>query len=196
MVSLQYVEEQLKRAGCNFRFWGRGEIRALRTLLMPDETIEHAANGEYEGGFAMLVVTDQRLLLVDHKPFFMAMEDIRFDMISEIDYSVRLLSSTVKIMTPSRPLVFTSWSHYHLRKVLDITQAKMQELRQQYNYVTTQMQPMPVAAAVDGQAVTGLLLGSMALQTGGFQRPMMLPRNPYAGHMPLLQRRRTYPRFY
>lgn len=196
MVSLQYVEEQLKAAGCYFRFWGKGEIRALRTLLMPDETIEHAVNGEYEGGFAMLVVTDQRLLLVDHKPFFMAMEDIRFDMISEIDFSSRLLTATVKIMTPSRPLVFSSWSHYHLRQVLNITQTKMQELRQQYNYTAQQMLPVPVDASVDGQAVTGLMLGSMALQTGGFQRPFVFPPNPYMHRMPMLQRRRTYPKFY
>lgn len=196
MVSLQYVEEQLKRVGCNFRFWGRGEIKALRSILMPDETIEHAVNGEYEGGFAMLVVTDQRLLLVDHKPFFMTTEDIRYDMIAAVDYSIRILTSSIRIMTPSRPLVFRSWSHYHLKQLQNVIQAKMQELRQHYNYTAQQMQPTPIAATVDGQAVMGLMLGSMALQTGGFQRPLLLPPNPYMRNLPLLQRRRIYPRFY
>ena len=37
MISLHQVEEQLKRIGCNFKFWGRAEIRELSNVLMPDE---------------------------------------------------------------------------------------------------------------------------------------------------------------
>jgi len=192
-MSLSQVEQQLKRVGCNFRFWGRGEIRELRNVLLPDETIAHCVNGSYEGGFAMLVVTDQRLLLVDHKPLFAAVEDIRFDMIAELDHSSQLLTGTVKISTPSRTLKFTSWSHYHLREVLNFTQQKMHELREQYNYVRTQMHIPQVLIDEQGN---GVLLGGLALQTGGFQRPFHMPLNPYMNKAPVLMRRRKYPKFY
>lgn len=194
MLSLSQVENQLKQVGCNFRFWGRGEIRALREVLLSDETIAHVANGHYDGGFAMLVVTDQRLLLVDHKPMFLSVEDIRFDMIAELDYSSQLLSSTIRISTPSRTLRFVSWSQYHLREVLNYTQKRMQELRQQYTAVSQQMQTVP-QMLFDAQG-NGILLGGFALQTGGFQRPLQMPLNPYANRAPVLMRRRKYPKFY
>jgi hypothetical protein len=191
MISLNQVEEQLKRAGCNFRFWGRWEIRELSKVLMPDEVIAHIANGKYEGGFGLLAATDQRLLLIDRKPMFMALEDIRYDMIAEIDFTTQLLNSTVKIVTTSRTLTFSSWSQYHLREVLNFTQSKMMELRQMYSQ---QVQSVALKAALpDGQM--GVVLGGLALQTGGMQRPIQLPMNPYI-QTPVLMRRRKYPRFY
>jgi len=191
MISLNQVEEQLKRAGCNFRFWGRWEIRELSKVLMSDEVIAHIANGKYEGGFGLLAATDQRLLLIDRKPMFMALEDIRYDMIAEIDFTTQLLNSTVKIVTTSRTLTFSSWSQYHLREVLNFTQSKMMELRQMYSQ---QVQSVALKAALpDGQM--GVVLGGLALQTGGMQRPIQLPMNPYI-QTPVLMRRRKYPRFY
>src|ERR1700712_3773588 len=68
MVSHKNVEEQLKRVGCNFALWGRSEIHELSNVLMPDEIIAQATNGSYEGGFALLCVTQYRVLLIDKKP--------------------------------------------------------------------------------------------------------------------------------
>ena len=140
----------------------------------------------------MLCVTDQRLLLIDHKPMFMAIEDIRFDMIAEIDFSSQLLVSSVKVITPNRTLEFNSWSHHHLREVLNYTQQKMLELRQHYTTMAQQVQPLVVA----DERMAGIILGNIALQTGGLQRPVSMPFNPYINKMPMLQRRRRYPKFY
>ena len=63
MVSMQEVEAQLQHVGCNFKMWGRAEIRELSNVLMPDEKIAQAVNGSYEGGFALLCVTSHRVLL-------------------------------------------------------------------------------------------------------------------------------------
>lgn len=192
MISLDQLEKQLKRVGCNFRFWGRGEKRELAKILTPDETVAHCVNGRYGGGFAMLCVTDQRLLLVDHKPLFMSVEDIKFDMIAEVDFTVQLLMSTVKVVTTNRTMMFSSWSQYHLRELLNYTQQRMLELRQHYAATARQIQPIFIT---DEQAA-GVILGNLAVQTGGLQRPITLQANPYFNRVPLLQRRRTYPRFY
>lgn len=190
MVSLDQVEQQLKTAGCNFRFWGRAEIRELQNILTPEETIAHCANGRYEGGFAMLCVTDYRLLLVDRKPMFLSLEDIRFDMIVEIDYSARLVDSSVSIMTPGRTLRFMSWNQGHLRAILNYTQQRVLEMRQQFMHQQFQQQ----AVVEQNQALT--MAGSLAMQTGvNTSLPTRGPLNPY-NKMPVLMRRRHYPKFY
>jgi len=189
MVTLQRVEEQLKRAGCNFRFWGRGEIRELCNILLPEETIIHCVNGRYEGGFALLCVTDHRLLLVDRKPMFMSLEDLRFDMIAEIDYNSQLLDGSITIMTPNRKLTFRSWNQYHLREVLNYTQQQVMQIRQQF--MRQQFQPL------ETERVTATAMGGLALQPGAVSASgtMALTQNPYTKG-PLMMRRSRFPKFY
>ena len=146
MVSLAQVEEQLKRVGCNFKMWGRAEIRELSNVLMPEETIAQAVNGTYEGGFAMLVVTNYRVLLVDRKPMLLTIEDIRYDMMSEVDYHNRLLGATVRVFTPMRNLVFSSWSNIRLRKCVNYVQQRVMEIRQ-HNMMAQQVQNQATGAA-------------------------------------------------
>lgn len=193
MVSLSHVEDQLKRIGCNFRFWGRPEIRELANILVPGEEIAQIVNGQYEGGFAMLAVTNHRLLLIDKKPLFLTVEDIRFDMIAEIDYSARLLNSTVRIITANRTMVFTSWSTARLRTLLNYTQQRVMDLRQHYMMRQFQQQPQRSAAQSASR------VGGVALQTAGEGEIQIsgrrLPLNPYA-HIPLMSRRRRIPKFY
>ncbi|MEK7153888.1 MAG: PH domain-containing protein [Patescibacteria group bacterium] len=181
MISLDQVEDQLKRVGCNFKFWGRPEIRELRNILVPGEVVAQAVNGRYENGFALLVATNHRLLLVDKKPMFLTLEDVRFDMIAEIDYRAQLLEGTVQIITPSRKLIFTSWNHARLRIVLNYTQQRVTEIR--HHYIQQQFMP-----GRDDEA-TAPVVGSLALQYH------MMPLNPYT-QVPLTMRRRRIPKFY
>jgi hypothetical protein len=185
MVTLTQVEDQLKKIGCNFRFWGRPEIRELCDILLPTENIAMCVNGRYEGGWALLVVTDHRLLLIDKKPMFLTLEDIRFDMISEIDYSARLLEATVHIITPNRKLTFSSPSAGRLRKLLNYTQSRVMEIRQ--HFMAQQLQ-----IANEGMQDRAATLGGFIMQGS---RQQSLPMNPYM-KMPLLMRRRRYPKFY
>jgi len=188
MVTLHDVEEQLKKIGCNFKFFGRPEIKELTNILMNDEIIAGCSNGRYEGGFALLCVTNHRLLLIDRRPLFLTLEDVRFDMISEIDFAARLVDSTVYISTPNRKLRFTSWNHHRLRNILNYTQQRVMEVRQ--HYMLQQFQPNPTYSAP--------VVGSLAMQgnaTNTTPQPYTLPMNPYT-KVPVLMRRRRYPKFY
>lgn len=184
MINLSHVEEQLTRAGCNFRFWGRAEIRELPNILISGETIIQCVNGRYEGGFALLCLTDHRLLLIDKKPMFLTLEDIRFDMISEIDYHARLLDSTVQIITPNRKLIFCSWNQKRLRLLLSHTQARVMEIRQ--HFMLQQLQ----AARQQNQQKTASQVGGLVLQGPNQQ---YLPVNPYTRGSLLM--RRSYSQF-
>jgi hypothetical protein len=190
MVTRNEVEEQLKRVGCLYRWWGRAEVRELANILRPEETIAQAVNGHYEGGFAMLCVTDHRLLLIDRKPMFFTLEDIRFDMISEIDFSARLMDSTVHVITPTHKLIFTAWNQVRLRRLMDYTQERIMEIRQHFMLQHLQ------AAQGYSQATNAPFVGGLAMQgNAAANAQFSLPMNPYT-KMPLLTRRRRYPKFY
>ena len=181
MVSFHSVEEQLKAVGCNFKLWGRSEIHELSNILMPDEHIAQAANGTYEGGFALICVTQYRVLLVDKKPMLLTVEDLRYDMIAEVDLHDRLLMSTIRIFTPIRNLVFNSWSQHHLRRCVNYIQQRVMELRQHGMGVNAE------------QFQNTQYSGRQGVASGQPQQAM--PMNPYT-KVPLLTRRRRFPSFY
>jgi len=183
MVSFAEIEAQLQHVGCNYKLWGRSEIRELSNVIMPEEKIAQAVNGSYEGGFAMLCVTNYRVLLVDRKPMLLTLEDIRYDMISEVDFSNRVLGANLRLLTPMRTLVFSSWSGPRLRKCINYIQQRVMEIRQHNMAPGQQMQT---------QAGVPQPLGAQGQQYGG---GMQLPMNPYT-KTPMLTRRRRFPSFY
>lgn len=130
MVSPQIVEEQLKRISFNVHAWGRTEANELPNILLPDEEIYECVNGIYEGGFALLVATNIRLLLIDKKPLkFLTVEDLRFDMINEIDYSHRLMGAQINISTGAKTLRFRSYNQPRLRKLINHVQHSMADTK-------------------------------------------------------------------
>lgn len=119
MVSAESIEKQLKALGFKASGWGRTEVQELRNIILPDEEIFECVNGIYEGGFALLLATDLRVLLVDKKPLnYLTVEDLRFDMINEIDYSHRLIGAHIRISAGETQLKFTSVNQPRLRKLI------------------------------------------------------------------------------
>jgi len=131
MKTIGEVELELSRLGYRNRFFGKPEVRELLQILHDDEVMTNVTTGRYEGGYAMLLATDRRLLLIDKKIWYLSLEDVRFDMISEIDYHARLLDSTVFIRTINKVLRFTSIHQVSLRSLVKYVQERVMELRQQ-----------------------------------------------------------------
>lgn len=130
MVKLHEVERQLKKIGATYTMWTWPEIRELQNLLMPREEILACVSGRYENGFAIICITNVRILLIDKKIFYLTVEDIRYDMVVEVDFSYRLLDATVKVVTPSKVLTFTSLKKQPLRNAAHTVQHKVMEVRQ------------------------------------------------------------------
>jgi len=208
MITLQEVEKQLEAIGANSRFWGRAEIVELQHILIPGEQIQSLINGRYQGGFATFVTTDQRLLLVDKKIFFLTVEDMRYDMIAEVDFSAQLLSGTIQVCTPTKNLTFTTFKPKPLREVASYIQQRVMQLRNQYDPQQQQqssVSPQPIGLPAQSNQATqtatkpapvmrgvyAALLGSQAV-TGAEQEPGLpspLRRNPYM-NAPMVTRRR------
>jgi hypothetical protein len=193
---MRQVEEQLKHVGCNFKVWGRSEIRELSNVLMPEEKISQAVNGSYEGGFALLCVTNYRVLLVDRKPMLLTIEDIRYDMIAEVDYHNRVLGATIRVFTPSRNLVFSSWSTARLRKSVNYIQQRVSELRQ-HGLTAQQLLGQTVGQTIGPRFNLPQSAQSQQAQTvpQNQGRVPYTPMNPYL-KAPMLTKRRRFPSFY
>jgi hypothetical protein len=130
MVSPESVEKQLKKLDFNPKGWGRSEVKELPHILVPDEEIYELANGYYEAGFALLVSTNIRVILIDRKPMnYLTVEDLRFDMINEMDYSHRLIGAVITITTGSKVLKFTSYNQKRLRKLIGHVQSCMAQIK-------------------------------------------------------------------
>jgi len=132
MISAKEIDRQLKNIGVSFWFFGNAEIRELRHILVEGEVIEHCLLGRYEGGFAVLCATNMRLLLIDKKPFYLTMEDVRYDMIVEVDFAGRLIDATIRVCTPNKTLHFTALKKAELRLMTVYIQNRVMVYRQQH----------------------------------------------------------------
>ena len=134
MVHISEIESRVSQLGVRLSRWFRPELRELQHVLLDHETIIAVAPGRYFGSFALLVATDQRLLLVDKRAFFMNLEDIRYDMISETNFNARLYDATVSIYTLNKQHRFTSIKYKHqLRDLCRYVQQRIMEIRQYQN---------------------------------------------------------------
>lgn len=170
MVQLSVIEAQLTKLGVRKTWFCRPELRELQHILMDNERIVHCVVGRYSGGFAVLIATEMRLLLIDKKPLYLTVEDIRYDMISEVDVSSRLFDATVTVFTVNRQLAFSSTRQGHLRELVKFVQQRVMEIRQYGQEVSqpmqifqpqvTQIQPAPAQQSIT-DAVTQQLAAHM-----------------------------------
>ncbi len=131
MISKAHLDGQLQRIRFSMHGWGRSEVHELCHVLMSDEQIDECVNGFYEAGFALLVATGDRLLLVDKKPLnYLVVEDLRFDMINEFDYRNRwLIGAEIKVSTGMKTLHFSTWDQTRLRRLFGYVQFRMTEIK-------------------------------------------------------------------
>lgn len=132
MVHRSVIEAKITQQGINISRWFSAEIKELERIIMDDEKIIALVPGRYFGGYALLIATDHRVLLIDKRTFFLTLEDIRYDMISEIDFSARMFDSTLQIYTFNKQHRFTSVKHKkHLRTLTVYVQQQIMQLKAQ-----------------------------------------------------------------
>lgn len=156
MVHPSIIEARLGELGFKTSRWFRAEIHELQHILMNDEKIVALACGRYFGSFALLVATDQRLLLIDKRVFFMTIEDSRYDMISEIDFNMQMYAANLTIYTMNKTHKFTSakykkelrqLTNYVQRRVWEFRQANQAPAEPQPRMITTPGYPQPIGQA-------------------------------------------------
>lgn len=170
MITKQDLEAQLKHIGVTVKGWGSAEIQELSQILMPHEELTGYAHGWYDNGFATLVTTTERLLLIDKKLFHLTIEDVRYDMIAEVDFNARIFDATLMVNSVNKCLRFTSMKQRQLRALTTYMQHRVMELRQQ-PFSWQQFEQTPVGENQPADvALTPQIAGNSGLNVGG-QRP-------------------------
>jgi hypothetical protein len=129
MVPHDMVKQQLIKIGSNFVFCGRAEISELPKILFDDERLTNVVFGRYTNGFALLCTTNQRVLLIDKKLMYLTLEDIRYDMISDIMFSRSMLDSSVTLGTVHKSLTFKAYDNQKLRDLSSYVQKRVMHSR-------------------------------------------------------------------
>lgn len=117
MVSKISVKSQLRRIGHRFRVFGRAEANELKNILVPGESILQCAYGHYHGGSGLLVATDQRIVLVDKRAFYLNVESMSYDKLNHIDYKQDKLHGVLYIQSGIKRVIFRSMSDARLKEI-------------------------------------------------------------------------------
>jgi general stress protein 26 len=78
------IKEELIKAGATKYTLLRAELRKLPSLIHKDEIIGGIVYGRTEGGTALLVATDKRVVYVDEKVFYDRADEINYDVVSGV----------------------------------------------------------------------------------------------------------------
>ncbi|MFZ1484013.1 MAG: PH domain-containing protein [Candidatus Saccharimonadales bacterium] len=210
MVTKEVVETQLKAIGCNYGLWGSTEINELHKILWPGETIQYAINGYYDGGFALMCVTTMRVLIIDKKPLSFTVEDLRYDMIAEVDYTARIVTARIYIVTPLRTLIFTGWGIKKVEASSRYIQHRLMDIRSDPHFWAHQFEqiygerekggfamenPDLIPSPMDARAAIQKKFSKIEVVPSEAQILRSHELNPFL-RVPTFTRRRKYPSFY
>ncbi len=130
MIDPETVEQQLKDIGIPRMPMCRAELNQLPSIMVPGEVIEHLMAGIYLGGYAIMVATNRRLLVIDKKVGGIVIEDVPYDMIAEVEYVHTPFKSETIIFARSKKVKFRAFRGTHVREFTEYLQQRMMEVRQ------------------------------------------------------------------
>lgn len=128
MVSKSSISSQLKRLGHKFSFFGRAEINELKNIINPGESIVQCAYGKYHGGTGLLVATDQRIVLVDKRPFYLNVESMTYEKLNHIDFKQDKLHGVLYLQSGIKRVIFRSISDARLKFIKQKAEESMETL--------------------------------------------------------------------
>lgn len=102
MVTQQHINRvrmELKVAGMTAYGLGKIESRYLPNLIHEDEHIGGVIYGQNEGGSAMLVATNKRIIFLDRKPMFTTTDELTYDVVSGLRHDSSGFLHTVVLHT-------------------------------------------------------------------------------------------------
>ena len=144
MVAQRTLDYQLKRLKLHFRIFGRSEVKELRKLLRPEEIIHDCVRGYYQGGAALLVATNERVLLIDKRPLYLNLEELAYNRIKDVQFVPKFLQGTMHIRAGHKVISFRTVRDARLKRICEyINENKIDnpELEQVFKAVRKQFKP-------------------------------------------------------
>jgi len=132
MISQEIVNQQLQRIGVGSLPLVKSELAELPQMMIPGEEIEQLLAGRYIAGYAIMVATNYRLLIIDKKlGGGLIFEDVPFDMIAEIQYVHTPFSTQLTVHARSKKIVFKAFGERPVREFAQHLEQRMMEARRQ-----------------------------------------------------------------
>jgi hypothetical protein len=116
------------------------ETHCLPRLIRPGETVFGVVYGRYVKGVdrtvgrGMLVITNQRVMLVDKKPLFEETDDLTFGVISGVDYGQVGPAATVTLHTRRGDISVRTFNKRCGREFVQAVQDMLYQARKGYTY--------------------------------------------------------------
>jgi hypothetical protein len=141
MVAKQSLLTQLRALGLHFKVFGRYELKEMQRLLRPGEQVHACVHGYYQGGTCLLAATDQRLLLIDRRPFYVNIEDMHYPHINELAFTRKFMHATMYIRLGGKRLIFRSFSDANLHSLFAYTEQQVELSKHDSALFTQQVEP-------------------------------------------------------
>ena len=106
MYSYEELKEIINDVSTDSQASKRKEVKELPHILRENEQIKNAATGMLESSYCLLVVTDQRVILVDKGLIYgLKVHEIGYDKLSSIEYETGLVFGELLFTTSGSAMV-------------------------------------------------------------------------------------------
>lgn len=95
----QRIIDELKTAGASRAGLLYSEVNLLPKVLHDDEHIVAVVHGHHEGGFAMLIATNSRVIFLDKKPLFIKSDELSYDIVGGVNHNKSAFLAAVTLHT-------------------------------------------------------------------------------------------------
>lgn len=103
------------------------ESHYLPHVIHPSEHIGGVAYGRFDGGFAMMLATDRRVIFLDKRPLFMAEDEIDYDVVSGVSFGYSPMYSTVTLHTKIKDYTVRTMNKESAKRFVSYIEARCLE---------------------------------------------------------------------
>lgn len=93
------ILEELRQVGMGRVGFMYSEVKMLPQTLHPNEHIRAVVHGRHEGGYAILLATDNRVIFLDKKPMFVKSDELSYDIVGGVNFSRSMLAGSITLHT-------------------------------------------------------------------------------------------------
>lgn len=145
MANALEVRRQLAEAGFRNKRLGWSAVNQLPMLLEDGETIKRVASGTYADGYVVAVATDRRILFLDKKMMSFRVEDIHYEMVSDVEHYLGPFMGVLRIYCVNRSFEVKSMHHTHIQGFALYVEQRAYDTRQNLSNANTWTQMLDEA---------------------------------------------------
>lgn len=153
MYSYEELKEIINDISTDKQASKRKEVKELPHILRENEQIKNAATGLIESSYCLLVVTDQRVILVDKGILYgLKVHEIGYDKLSSLEYETGLVFGELRFTTSGSVMVVKKIVKQYITPIYESIHSAWDEFKQKQVAPTPSVDSSPTpSAALDSE---------------------------------------------